>query len=201
MFIFLETITFEHDLSTKSNFSAPRIYTAKGDISKSWYVYFSFRDPITKKLVRMKNVYGKANNYKTKTGRLTILTSYRKNLLKLLKEGYSPFEKNKELKKSTSKNTSYVKIKEEILPKPEIETSLTNKAQDIGMPLNEVFEYVMKLMQNQVKSRTLQDYRLKTKSFLNWLSENYPSFKLIYHSIYNIFKLRTKYTSRDVVAN
>ncbi|SFR83888.1 hypothetical protein SAMN04488010_3217 [Maribacter stanieri] len=41
----------------------------------------------------MKNIYGKANNYKTKADRLTILTSYRKNLLKLLKEGYSPFEK------------------------------------------------------------------------------------------------------------
>tara|TARA_R110002126_G_scaffold66963_1_gene170043 strand:- start:876 stop:1277 length:402 start_codon:yes stop_codon:yes gene_type:complete len=88
----------EHDLSTKSNFSAPKIYTAKGDLSKRWYVYFSFRDPITKKLVRMKNIYGKANNYKTKADTLTILTSYRKNLLKLLKEGYSPFEKNEKLK-------------------------------------------------------------------------------------------------------
>ena len=187
MSIFLETITFEHesehvlehDLSTKSNFSAPKIYTAKGDLSKRWYVYFSFRDPITKKLVRMKNIYGKANNYKTKADRLTILTSYRKNLLKLLKEGYSPFEKNEELKKPTSKNTSNVKIKEEILPKPEIDTSITNKAQDIGMPLNEAFEYVMKLKQNQVKSRTLQDYRLKMKAFLNWLSENYPDVKTI----------------------
>jgi len=49
----------------------------------------------------MKNIYGKANNYKTKADRLTILTSYRKNLLKLLKEGYSPFENNEELKKSS----------------------------------------------------------------------------------------------------
>jgi hypothetical protein len=56
-------------------------------------VYFSFRDPITKKLVRIKNIYGKANNSKTKADRLTILTSYRSNLLKLLKEGYSLFEK------------------------------------------------------------------------------------------------------------
>ncbi|MFX0557249.1 hypothetical protein ACOCEA_10640 [Maribacter sp. CXY002] len=41
----------------------------------------------------MKNIYGKAYNYKTKADRLTILTSYRKNLLKLLREGFSPFEK------------------------------------------------------------------------------------------------------------
>ncbi len=82
----------EHDLSTKKNFSTPKIYTAKGDLSKRWYVYFSFRDPVTKKLVRMKNIYGKANNYTTKADRLAILSSYRSNLIKLLKEGYSPFE-------------------------------------------------------------------------------------------------------------
>ena len=71
MSIFLEVITIEHknehvleyDLSTKPNFSAPKIYTAKGELSKRWYVYFSFRDSITKKLVRMKNIYGKTNNY------------------------------------------------------------------------------------------------------------------------------------------
>ncbi|SEL80244.1 hypothetical protein SAMN04488008_105236 [Maribacter orientalis] len=42
MSIFLEVITvkhesehvLEHDLPTKSNFSAPKIYTAKGDLSK-----------------------------------------------------------------------------------------------------------------------------------------------------------------------
>lgn len=51
MSIFLHAITIEHetehdlehDLSTKPNFSVPKIYTAKGDLSKRWYVYFSFR--------------------------------------------------------------------------------------------------------------------------------------------------------------
>ena len=83
---FKELITFEYeneyesayDLSLKRNFSAPNIYTAKGDLSKRWYVYFLFRDSITKKLVRMKNIYGKANNFKTKADRLTILTSTNK---------------------------------------------------------------------------------------------------------------------------
>ncbi len=51
----------EHDLSNRKNFSVPKIYTAKGDITKHWYVNISFRNPKTLKLQRMKNVYGKAN--------------------------------------------------------------------------------------------------------------------------------------------
>ena len=36
-----------YDLSTKKPFSNPKIYTAKGNLSMRWYVYFSFRDPKT----------------------------------------------------------------------------------------------------------------------------------------------------------
>ena len=54
---------FEHDLLVKNNFSNPNIYTANGDLKKRWYVYFSFRNPKTEKLKRMKNIYGKTNSY------------------------------------------------------------------------------------------------------------------------------------------
>ena len=60
-----EIITFEHDLehdsehdlAHKTDFSPPKIYTAKGDLSKRWYVYFSYRNPSTGKLKRQKNIY------------------------------------------------------------------------------------------------------------------------------------------------
>ena len=84
----------EHDLEHKKQFSVPKIYSAKEDLSKRWYVYFSFRNPKTGKLERMQNIYGKANLYKTKEERYLILTSYRKNLLILLKKGYNPFKNN-----------------------------------------------------------------------------------------------------------
>ncbi|WP_165734185.1 hypothetical protein [Polaribacter sp. 20A6] len=51
----------EHDLEHKRQFSLPKIYSAKENLSKRWYVYFSFRDPATGKLKRMQNIYGKAN--------------------------------------------------------------------------------------------------------------------------------------------
>jgi len=84
----------EHDLSNTKNFSAPKIYNANGDLAKRWYLYFSFRNPETHKMERIKNIYGKANLYKTKEDRLAVLSVYRRNLLKLLKEGYDPFEDN-----------------------------------------------------------------------------------------------------------
>ena len=81
----------EHNLLVKKLFSNPKIYNANGDLSKRWYVYFSYRNPKTGKLERMKNIYGIVNNYKSKEDRLSILTIYRRNLLSLLKEGYNPF--------------------------------------------------------------------------------------------------------------
>lgn len=49
---FKEFVTFEceneyesaYDLTSKRNYSRPKIYSAKGDLKKRWYVYFSFRD-------------------------------------------------------------------------------------------------------------------------------------------------------------
>lgn len=88
---------FEHDSEHIKLFSPAKIYSAKGDLSKRWYIYFSFRNPKTGKLERMQNIYGKANLYKTKEERLEVLTSYRNNLLILLKKGYNPFEDNEKL--------------------------------------------------------------------------------------------------------
>ena len=49
----------EHNLEHKPLFSTPKIFDANGDLSKRWYVYFSYRNPETGKLKRVKNIYGK----------------------------------------------------------------------------------------------------------------------------------------------
>ncbi|OAD46678.1 tyrosine-type recombinase/integrase [Polaribacter atrinae] len=133
-----EFITFtskiEHDLEHDSKvlplFSAPKIYTANGDLSKRWYVYFSFKDPETGKMKRMGNIYGKANNYKTKEARLTILTSYRKNLLFLLKKGFNPFVDNtllhQKLKDPFLKETPKKKVKEQVVKEEGIPSYLND---------------------------------------------------------------------------
>ncbi|WP_158850421.1 hypothetical protein [Algibacter sp. L1A34] len=97
-----EFITFEHEnehdlehtLAHKKDFSIPKIYNANGNLAKRWYVYFSFRDPKTGRLKRMKNIYGAANSHKNKEDRLALLTRYRRRVLKLLQEGYNPYIDN-----------------------------------------------------------------------------------------------------------
>jgi len=46
-----------HDLAIKKIYPEPVIYTANGNIKKPWYVYFSYRNPMTQKLQRMDNIY------------------------------------------------------------------------------------------------------------------------------------------------
>lgn len=132
----------EHDLvhdSTKLDlYSSPKIYSAGGDLSKRWYVYFSFRNPETGKLERMKNIYGKANRYKTKEKRWAILTSYRKNLVKLLKEGFNPFEDNTERYQNWV-NQKDVANNKKAIPKSntQIENNIKESTNDISVDLIE----------------------------------------------------------------
>ena len=120
----------EHDSKVLPLFSSPKIYTAKGDLSKRWYLYFTFRNPKTGKLKRMANIYGKVNHYKTKEARMSVLSSYRKNLLFLLNQGFNPFLENTELyeqlKNSIKEREKEQGVKEEI--KKDAISSAINKA-------------------------------------------------------------------------
>ena len=120
----------EHDSKVLPLFSSPKIYTAKGDLSKRWYLYFSFRNPKTGKLKRMANIYGKVNHYKTKEARMSVLSSYRKNLLFLLNQGFNPFLENTELyeqlKNSIKEREKEKGVKKEI--KKDAISSAINKA-------------------------------------------------------------------------
>ncbi|MEE2801038.1 MAG: site-specific integrase, partial [Bacteroidota bacterium] len=100
-----------HDLPMKQ-FSEPKIYTGGVDIdkwdeltkeqqtkalSKRWYVYFSFRNPETKKLVRQTNIHADVNHLKTKKERYYNLNLIRERLKALLILGFNPYVNNQEL--------------------------------------------------------------------------------------------------------
>jgi integrase len=85
-------------------YTAPKIYTgglkvsewAKASkaekqkaLSKEWYVYYAYIDE-NGKLKRMPNIKAGANYFKTKTERLQILRTIRRNLHDLLKRGFNP---------------------------------------------------------------------------------------------------------------
>ncbi|WP_412983896.1 tyrosine-type recombinase/integrase [Pontimicrobium sp. IMCC45349] len=174
---------FEHNLLLKKQFSTPKIYTANGDLKKRWYVYFSYRNPDTGKLQRMKNIYGKANTYKTKENRLSVLTTYSKRLQLLLNDGYNPFKDNTDLFINKRQDS---KVKKEVKPNEVAEVISINEKQSIKSSsviketsLVEGFDKGLKLKQNLVSERTLKDYKGRVGKFINWINEHFSEVKTI----------------------
>lgn len=124
----------EHVLENISKFSEPKIFDANSDLTKRWYVYFSFRNPENGKLKRMKNIYGKANRYKTTAERYTILNLYKKRLKYFLENGYNPFEDNTELYKSNNHRNNNPKSTESIALLKESTSSGIDDAQLTKQP-------------------------------------------------------------------
>lgn len=188
MFTFKQILTFAYeseyesayDLSKKKLFSNPKIYTANGNLSKRWYVYFSFRDPKTNKLKRLTPFYGNANRYKTKEERMEVLTVYRKVLLKLLKQGYNPFVDNTALyQKLQAKHKSTTSsVHKNTQPKETIQSPNQTKEAD-KLPLRTAFDKGLKLKKKLVGKRTLKDYSNKIDLLLKWLEKNHPNIKTI----------------------
>ncbi|MDO7174263.1 tyrosine-type recombinase/integrase [Mariniflexile sp. AS56] len=179
-----ELVTFEnqneyesaYDLSIKRNFSPPKIYNANGDLKKRWYIYFSFRDPKSGKLKRITPFYGNANKYKTKEERLSVLVTYRKVLLKLLKQGYNPYADNTELyhqlqAKETVKKTLVLDQKQNNTPKAIEEIP--------AMTLQEAFDFGLKQKEKIVNSTTKRGYDNRVKKFLEWIQEHRPEVQSI----------------------
>lgn len=183
----------EHDLILKRRYSDPKIYIASGDLSKRWYVYFSFRNPATGKLERMKNIYGVTNSYRTKEQRIRVLSAYRRNLLKLLKQGYSPFEDNsllvvQEQSKISKESTINVDFKptESItkkLSKP-IPTEQPVQKEDktitvASKTIKEAFEFALTLKEKVISVSTKRSYHNRVKNFLEWLDKNHKEITTI----------------------
>ena len=153
----------EHDSKVLPLFSSPKIYTAKGDLSKRWYLYFSFRNPKTGKLKRMANIYGKVNHYKTKEARMSVLSSYRKNLLFLLNQGFNPFLENTELyeqlKNSIKEREKEQGVKEEI--KKDAISSAINKAIKVAVKEALVDKTIVVKEQNIAMERKILQQKRK----------------------------------------
>ncbi|WP_237332412.1 tyrosine-type recombinase/integrase [Zobellia amurskyensis] len=181
---FKELLTFEYkneyesayDLSVKRNFSNPKIYSANGDLKKRWYVYFSFRNPKSGKLVRQTPFYGDANKYHTKEDRLSILVTYRKVLLRLLKKGYSPYADNSELHHQ-------LRSKNEITSTQNLSKDENKNSEAVSdepkMTVEEAFDFGLKLKEKILSATTKRGYENKIKNFLKWLKVNRPEIKNI----------------------
>lgn len=180
-----------YDLSLKPQFSTPKIYTAKGDLKQRWYVYFSYRNTESGKLVRQTPFYGNANTYKTKEDRMAVLSIYRKIIYKYLKAGYNPYLDNTEAflsDKAAEKVESLPESKEIIVQKP-----IKKKSASVSQPLErskedereftvkEAFEFVDGIKVKTLRESSLRSYRSHVKIFREWLEKEHKNIKYLSH--------------------
>lgn len=173
----------EHDSEHKKQFSPPKIFDADGDLAKRWYVYFSYRNPETGKLQRMKNIYGKANRYKTKAERYAALSLYKKRLLKFLKEGYSPFEDNTAYHQKKLNKTETLKPKTIITtinkPKTAVKSKPKATKKQTAVTIEAAFEKAIELKTNVIGEKSLDDYKGRLRGLQQWLKKNHKQIKNI----------------------
>ncbi|VEJ18486.1 hypothetical protein [Capnocytophaga canimorsus] len=85
--------TNAYAMKNRGLYSIPKIYDANGDLSKRWYVYFSFRNPKTGKMERQTPVYLGVNKLKKLSERREAIKVLRDALEKALANGtINPYE-------------------------------------------------------------------------------------------------------------
>lgn len=146
----------------KPNYSGPEIYDANGDLSKRWYVYFSFRNPATGYLEKQTPIYGDINSYKNKSERKAVAKAFRDSLERILKDGFNPYDDNLELDISSEKSDI-----------SNIEQYDVDDNSNVKEPtIAEAFQFALKIKQKQLNDTSYANYQSRIKRFETWLNNN-----------------------------
>ncbi|GIZ15321.1 tyrosine-type recombinase/integrase [Capnocytophaga catalasegens] len=134
--------TNAYAMTNRGLYTTPKIYDANGDLSKRWYVYFSFRNPKTGLMERQTPIYlGVNRKYKKFFERKEAIKVLRDALEKALAKGtINPYE-----------NTY-------------------NESKIIG--IEQAFELALKNAQATMRESSFKDYKYRLKLFEKWLTSN-----------------------------
>lgn len=147
---------FEYDLKKQKQYGGPSIYNGGGDLNRRWYVYYSFRNPLTGKLERQPPIYADLDNYNTVKERLTRARALCKSVRLILEEGFNPY--NPEADKTNIEDGS------------ERETVDINSAKTVSEAIDFALDYAKKLHSESSYS----DFKSRITRFLGWLIDNKP---------------------------
>ena len=90
--LLIESHFLPHDLGKKKRqYGKISLFDWEGDLSKQWYVYYSYRHPITGKLTRQNNLYGHINSFDSLKDRRREAAHLIEALEQWLDEGNSPY--------------------------------------------------------------------------------------------------------------
>ena len=132
-----------YDLEYKSQYSAPKIYDANGDLSKRWYVYYSYRNPATDKLERQTPIYAGVNKFKNLKERKNAIKILAKAVENILENGFNPYD-------------------EDSVP--------VDETKNYSIP--DAITFSLELKKNTLKDNSFRDFRIRIKSFEKWLLAN-----------------------------
>lgn len=181
-----------HVFPMKLNYSEPKIYTGGVDIAmwsklsnqekkaalnKPWYIYYSFRNPESGKLVRQPNIKGGVNKLKTKRDRYQFLRTLQESLLKLLEYGFSPYKDNSALEEAIfSKEVIISKLdksynKEETPSIIKEENKGVIQVEDGSISISEAIKLTLELKINMMNKNSFVQYKSRIGLFKKWLIE------------------------------
>ena len=191
-------------------------------LSKTWYVRWAYRNPLTGILERKNNLHGGVNYFKTKKERLKVLKYIKKHLKKALEKGYIPVHDKEVINiGATKKNEKEVSVKEAIDEALEIAKSTVslntysnykksaykflnflgkhNQSKDIKLVTRKILiAYLNKVLKN-TSARTRNNYRTDLSAVFTILEK-----KLLlidYNFIKNIEKEKVKHKRNRTLTN
>jgi hypothetical protein len=166
----------------KLNYSEPKIYTGGVDISqwsklskkeqkqalsKHWYVYYYFRNPVTQKKEKQTNIKGGANRFNDKPSRYYILKQFKRAIEIVLLEGFNPYGENGDLKEYLENRLDPNKNPEKIIP-----VVAQKIIQEPSVTIDEAFKLALKTKENVLGTDSYKKFRSRISRFQNWLVKN-----------------------------
>ncbi len=164
------------------NFKLAKLNDNKGDLTKQWFVYYSFKHPETKDFVRFKKLI--SMRLLTRTARHEVASIEIKKINKWLREGNNPFDQSNAKILLTEGCKLYLETIENTLRQRSFYT-YRNYVRTFNKYLKEkkqttfkVYEFshenalnFMDWLKNshKVNNRTYNNYRVHIKSIFTWL--------------------------------
>ena len=131
-----------YDSEILKDYSEPKIYNADGDLTKRWYIYYSFRNPATGKLERQSPLYLGINRFKNLKDRKAASKNLREAVSIILKNGFNPF---------TSSKLD--------------QTNLTYS-------IKKAFNFAINYKKNTLSENSFSDFRIRVNKFQKWIQNN-----------------------------
>ena len=136
----------------------PKIYSAGGDLSKKWFVFFSIVNPLTDKMERIR-IQGRINSYGTEKERLECAYNLQSELKEKLLAGWNPLTNNEEV------------VYRDAIRYHGVENVIGKMATSTKNVRYYTSKYV-ELIEPTLQQKSLESYKSKYRIFCLWLESH-----------------------------